>query len=166
MSIASLLLSVDSTKVKKIQELWDGLLQLNNIFSSGPDDLSTEMITDFKHKARDWGRLFVQVYRAADVTPYIHALMNHVHEFMNLHGSILPFTQQVLEKYNDIVTKSYFRSTNHQGEKALLQVMQRQNRMNFMSDNGVSIQKRNDITCSRCGINGHNKRTCSSQATP
>ena len=70
MSIASLLLSVDSTKVQKIQELWDGLFQLNNIFSSGPDDLSTEMITDFEHKAPDWGRLFVQVYRAADVTPY------------------------------------------------------------------------------------------------
>ena len=89
--------------------------------------------------------------------------MNHVHEFMNIHGSILPFIQQGLEKYNDIVTKSYFRSTRHQGEKALLQVMQTQNRMDFTFDNGVGIQKRNE---SRCGINGHNKRKYSSQATP
>ena len=32
----------------------------------------------------------------------------HVGEFMELHQSILPFTQQGMEKHNDIMTKDYF----------------------------------------------------------
>ena len=44
--------------------------------------------------------------------------MNHVAEFMRLHGGILQFSQQGLEKYNDVMTKQYFRGTNHKGETA------------------------------------------------
>ena len=35
-----------------------------------------------------------------NVTPYIHAMAKHVSEFRQIHGSVLPFTQQGLEKYN------------------------------------------------------------------
>ena len=38
---------------------------------------------------------------------------------MSLHGSILLFTQQGMEKYNDVMTKDYFRSTCHRGEECL-----------------------------------------------
>ena len=46
--------------------------------------------------------------------------MNHVGEFMKIHGSNLPFTQQGLEKKKGVITKSYFRSTSHQGDAAPL----------------------------------------------
>ncbi len=55
---------------------------------------------------------------------YIHAMLNHVGQFVRVHGSILPFTQQGLEKLNDVMTKHYFRATSHQNEKALLQMME------------------------------------------
>lgn len=90
--------------------------------------------------------------------------MNHVHEFMLLHGSILPFTQQGLEKYNDVVTKSYFRGTSHQGEKALKQVMERQNRLEHLTDSGIKLKKRKEVTCSNCGVTGHNKQKCLEQS--
>ena len=91
---------------------------------------------------RDWARLFIDVYHASNVTPYIHALMNHVHEFMLLHGSILAFTQQGLEKYNDIVTKQHFQSSNHGGQQALSQIMEKQNRLEHMRDISIVPQKR------------------------
>ena len=38
------------------------------------------------------------------VTPYIHALVAHLPEFLTLHGSIIPFMQQSLEWLNDQYT--------------------------------------------------------------
>ena len=97
-------------EASKIQHLWDELLQLNMLFSSAGDDLSPAVIDTFECRAREciWGRNFLCVYQSKDVTPYIHALMNHVGQFMQIHGSILPFTQQGLEKLNDVVTKNFF----------------------------------------------------------
>ncbi len=42
--------------------------------------------------------------------------------------------QQGLEKYNDITTKMYFRSTNHIGDHAFEQIMQKQNRLEYLRD--------------------------------
>ena len=81
----------------------------------------------------------MQTYQAKNVTPYIHAMMNHVSEFMKLHGSILAFTQQGLEKYNDVITKDYFRATSHKGKQALLQIMQKRNRLEHLRDSGVQV---------------------------
>ena len=78
---------------------------------------------------------------------------------MTLHGSILPFTQQSLEKYNDVVTKDYFRSTNHKGENALRQVMEKQNQLEYLRDTGASRSK-HQIKCSNCQTFGHNRLTC------
>jgi len=55
--------------------------------------------------------------------PYKDAMANHVSEFMRVHGSILSFTQQGLEKYNDMMTKEYFRATCHRKDEALIQIM-------------------------------------------
>ena len=67
--------------------------------------------------------------------------MNHVSESMTLHGRILPFTQQGLEKYNDVTTKDFFRSTNHKGETALRQIMEKQNRLEYLRESGTHPSK-------------------------
>ena len=85
--------------------------------------------------------------------------MNHVSEFLTIHGSILPFTQQSLEKYNDVTTKDFFRATNHRGESALRQIMQKQNRQEYLRDAGYQRVK-NKVKCSICQCTGHNKLTC------
>ena len=88
-------------------------------------------------------------------------MANHVGDFMKLHGSILPFTQQGLEKYNDITTKQYFQSSNHKGVNAFVQILQKQNRLEYLRDCGAQTTKCFSMTCSNCSEVGHTKRTCS-----
>ena len=101
------------------------MFELNSVLSKTKENLTPEDTTSFEKKARSWCQDFIEYYHVTNITPYIHAMMNHVPEFLKIHGSILPFTQQGLEKYNDITTKMYFRSTNHKGTQALQQIMQK-----------------------------------------
>ena len=78
-------------------------------------------------------------YHGHTVTPYIHAFMNHVAEFMRIHGGILQFSQHGLEKYNDIMIKQYFRATNYKGETAL-QIMEKQNCLEHLRDTDAQTQ--------------------------
>ena len=79
---------------------------------------------------------------------------------MRVHGSILPFTQQGLEKLNDVMTKHYFRSTSHQNEKALMQIMQKLNRIEHLQDSNACLPKHHEIACSNCKQHGHNMLSC------
>ena len=105
---------------------------------------------------------FIKIYPAKHVTPYMHCMMYHVSEFMQLHESILMFTQQDLEKYNDIMTKDYFWATCHQNEQCLIQILQKQNRLEYLENLGAQPERPNKhtITCSNCKQKGHNKWTC------
>lgn len=159
--IPTLLPNLAEATTSSIQWLWTELLELNKVFSKCAKELNDDDIRTFEERARQWGRDFLLTYHSNNITPYIHAMMNHVSEFMTLHGSILAFTQQGLEKYNDVVTKDYFRSSNHKGEQALLQIMQKRNRLEHLHDSGVQVPKVFDITCSNCKEKGHNRLTCS-----
>ena len=161
-SIRNLLPELPDDKLESIQRLWDQFLHLNAIFSKRPEDMTDSDVEMFEEEARSWGRHFINCYHISNVTPYIHAMMNHVPEFLRLYGSIVPFTQQGLEKYNDITTKIYFRSTNHQGTKSMVQIMEKQNRLEYLQDCGTACKKCFEISCSQCHKTGHNARTCTS----
>ena len=75
------------------------------------------------------------------------------------------FTQQGLEKYNDIMTKDYFRGSNHRNEQAILQIMQKHNRMEHLKDLDVKTAKYHEVACSNCGVKGHNKLSCINPCT-
>ena len=72
----------------------------------------------------------------SDVTPYIHALVNHIPEFIKLHGNVNFFNQQGLEKFNYVCTKIFFRGKNMRGIEALEQLMQKPQRLSFLEDRG------------------------------
>ena len=131
-SIADLLPTFSPSKCLAIQGLWVDLLQLNRTFSKRPDEVTPEDVSKFASDSKAWVRRFLDIYHENNVTPYIHAMANHVHEFMTMHGSILPFTQQGLEKYNDVMTKEFFRATCHRNEDALIQIIQKQNRLEHL----------------------------------
>ena len=143
-----------------IHRLWKGLLEINQLLSARPEDVTTDHICQFEAHSKAFVDNFVEIYPAKFVTPYMHYMMMHVSEFMTLHGAILPFTQQGLEKYNDLMTKDYFRSTSHRGEQCLKQILQKQNRIEHLENMGAKRPKKNDITCSNCRVQGHNKWTC------
>ena len=83
--------------------------------------------------------MFTEIYPANHVTPYMHmhSMMQHVRQFMMLSGAILPFTQQALEKYNDLVTKDYYRSSSHRGQECLTQILQKQNQIEDLESSGA-----------------------------
>jgi len=101
--------------------------------------LTTSTISDFEKKTKEFVGHFIDIYPSKHVTPYMHCMMYHVSKFMLLHGSTLVFTQQGLEKYNDIMTKDYFRSANHQNEQCLIQILQKQNRLEHLEAIGASL---------------------------
>ena len=130
--IQSLLPNFAPNNCRDIQHLWDELLSLNTIVSKPATNLTSHCISKFERRARQWGEDFVSVYQRKHVTPYIHALMNHVGEFMKIHGSLLLFMQQGLENKNDVLTKAYFCSSNH-----LRQILEKQNRIKHLESIGV-----------------------------
>ena len=111
------------------------------VFSKPAESLSTLAIEEFKQGAKQWVRDFIDIYNNDNVTLYIHAMMQHVGQFMTIHGSILPFTQQGLEKHNDSMTKNFFRSSCLRGEQALQQLVEKQNRIEHLNDIGAKRQK-------------------------
>ena len=148
-----------------IQSLWRDLVEVNRLLSARPEEVTTEHVVLFERKSKAFVDKFVQLYPSKHVTPYMHCMMQHVTEFMVTHGSILPFTQQGLEKYNDLMTKDYFRSTSHRGEQCLVQILQKQNRTEHLESLGAKRRKRHEITCHNCKQMGHNKLTCQAPCT-
>ena len=101
----------------------------------------------------------MSVYQSTHVTPYMHTLIFHVPEFLNLYGSLLPFSQQGLENLNENLTKDYYRNTNHQEEGALRQLLLKLNRLEELTDK-TSEQKKQVHHCKICDQEGHNSSTC------
>ena len=85
----------------------------------------------------------------------------NIGEFIQLHGSVVRFTQQGLEKLNDLTTKHYQRATNHQERQSLQQVLQKRLRIEGLKEMGYQRVKRVQ-TCSKYKQAGHNKRSCKS----
>ena len=158
LSLVELFFEVEN--VKEIQALWREFIQVNESLSVKPENMQSNHAETFEEKARTFVRSFNDQYTTKHVTPYMHCMMNHVAEFMKLHGSILPFTQQGLEKYNDTMTKDYFRATSHKGEQCLIQILQKQNKMELLEARRSKRAKKHDITCSNCKLDGHNRLTC------
>ena len=80
--------------------LWDN-------FSKTSEQLHEVYVKEFERDARSWIQDFIAVYHVNNITPYMHVMANHVPEFLKIHRSILPFKQQGLEKYNDVMMKTY-----------------------------------------------------------
>ena len=143
--------------VEVVQRIWAQFLLLNESIRS--EALSSAEISAFASDAKSWLQLFLQVYQTKCVTPYMHALVSHMPEFLTIHGAVNPFTQQGVEKLNDQYTHFYFHSTNHRESDALKQLLLKKNRLEYLTDNGFERTKKTNI-CSSCKKSGHNKRTC------
>ena len=115
--------------------------------------------TAFDLRAKTWVRLFTTVYQSKDVTPYMHAFAMHVSEFLRLYGNIVMFTQQGLEKLNDVTTVHFQRSSNHREYEALKQLLEKRNRIEELEIGGFE-RKKEEQKCSICKLPGHNKRSC------
>ena len=135
----------------KVQQIWKDFLAVYNLLRS-----TTAESNKIKESSKKWLELFLKVYQTKNVTPYMHTLVFHVPEFIELHGSIAPYSQQGLEWLNDNITKDYFRSTNHR-QDALRTLLMKLNRLEELQ-----AEKRHKQVhhCKVCSDSGHNSRTC------
>ena len=145
---------------EEVQGLWRELVSINRLLSTRPHEMSEHTAEQFERRSKEFVKSFTDIYPAKHVTPYMHCMKMHVCQFMDIHGALLPFTQQGLEKYNDQMTKDYFRSSSHRGQECLIQIMQKQNRIEHLEHSGVQRSKRFSVSCSNCGKQGHNRLTC------
>lgn len=139
-----------------VQNLWKEFMEIHKKLRSHTA-LKDEEVDEFKCKVEDWLKNFLSVYQTKNVTPYIHLLVCHIPEFLKRYGTIASFSQQGVERLNDLITKDYFRSTNHRD--ALMQIMLKLNRLEELNDNGC-VRARGTHRCTKCKAVGHNARTC------
>ena len=149
----------NSEDAETIQKVWDGFWvirqDLKKDFRPGDVDV-------LKSKITSWLELYLSEYLTKDVTPYIHALYAHVPEFVSLYTNLEYFTQQGMEKYNDITSKFFFRSSNHRGTSALEKIFLKKNRVQYLETAGCARVK-NKYTCSNCKNIGHTLKTCTAE---
>ena len=144
-------------KKEQLGRLWNDFFSLiNNI-----NNEEFANIEELRTSIKEWVKLFLFIYQSKDVTPYIHAFMMHVPEFIALHGNLVSFTQQGLEKLNDFSTKQFQRASNHRNIESLKQLLEKRNHVENLEDSGYQRIKR-ALTCTKCKQTGHNKRSCKS----
>jgi hypothetical protein len=139
MDVQRILPHLPDEKVKKIQYLWNEFYQIYLAITGEEESVTDELIESVEHRTKCWLQTFVSIFQAKDVTPYMHILFAHCHQFIRLHGSLKKFTQQGCEKLNDMLTTSLFRSSNHRGIEALNQMFARLNRINILESRGVHV---------------------------
>lgn len=96
--------------------------------------------------------MFTTTYQTKDVTPYMHAMAMHVPEFLKLYKGIVLFTQQGLEKLNDITTIHFQHSSNHRELEVLKQLLEKRNRIEELERGGYQRTKQAQA-CSICKTN-------------
>lgn len=138
----------------QLQVLWTDFFELMKVIGQTECDAA-----NFECRAKAWVRLFTTTYQSKDATPYIHAFSMHVFEFLKLYGNIVLFTQQGLEKLNDITTIHFQRASNHRELEGLKQLLEKRNRIELLESGGYQRTKRAQA-CSICKQTGHNKRSC------
>ena len=123
-------------KREQLQNLWCTFFKLiNKINEQNCDSVEIDIGT------KSWVTSFISVYQSKDCTPYVHAFTMHTSEFIRLHGNIVSFTQQGLEKLNDVTTKQYQRATNHHNLSALKQILEKRNRIEILKDSGYEREQ-------------------------
>ena len=139
----------------EVQNLWKRFYSLVQQLGN----LECDDIDEFEKSAKNWVSEFVSIYQSKDVTPYMHAFSMHVSQFLRLHRNISSFTQQGLEKVNDITTKFYQRASNHHDFESLKQILLKHNRLEALEYHGF-LRTKQIQKCSICRSVGHNKRCC------
>ncbi len=117
----------DHEKFDSVERLWNNFYEIIR----GVKDIRYDAC-ELKEKTREWLELYLTVYSKTTVTPYMHAFVSHLPEFVHMYKDINSFNCQGIEKLNDLTTNQFFRGTN-KSETALHQILKRRNRMEFLT---------------------------------
>ena len=93
-------------KSGQVQVLWNDFINLIGDLKLSYD--SSDSISQFDARIKQWITDFNRLYLTSDVTPYMHAFSQHISEFLELYQNVSHFNQQGLEKFNDTSSEDYF----------------------------------------------------------
>jgi hypothetical protein len=133
------------TRARAIRMLWDGFYDLYMAIRDPATNPKT-----FKRNAKMWLKIFLTpstgvpnsddfvqgLYRPNDITPYIHVLVFHIHEFMEKHKKwgLKSFSCAAVENKNHQQVSQFFRKTLRDGgnganrKSAIVQILEFENR--------------------------------------
>ena len=85
------------------------------------------------------------MYHTQDITPYIHVLVNHVAEFIDIHQEfgLAAFSCSPVEKKNHMQICLYFQNTLKDGgnknsrKSAILEILEHENRQFYFELNNI-----------------------------
>jgi len=114
---------------------------------ANPEDANYTTPETFHHHARQWAINFRCVTFDEDVTPYIHVLVYHCHQFLEKYGVIHNLNCQPVENKTHLQSQAFHRGSQKggRGHSYTLQVMERENRIMFARKHGLERKKRTYI---------------------
>jgi hypothetical protein len=124
---------------KKEDSVWFGFYSLYLSLKNYNNDSS---ILSIKEAIREWTEDYLYISKKENnsekIFPYMHCLIFHYCEFLELHGNIHSFSTQPNEKLNDFFTQYFHKSTNkHNLDKSYLkQLLKKRNRIEFYNVKG------------------------------
>ena len=123
------------TQIIPGHEKFDSVVQLWKEFYSIMQDVKQVKLEprQVKKRTNDWLILYMSIYNKVTITPYMHAFVAHLHEFVHLYKDINIFNCQGIEKLNDMSTLQFFKGTNKK-ETAFHQMIKKRNRIEYLSN--------------------------------
>ena len=141
-------------RATQIRTLWN---QFYKLYLLMQDKTTTGEM--FRHESQAWLDTFLApstghpnrsnfvrgMYRIQDVTPYIHVLVNHVVEFLEIHREfrLAAFSCSAIEKKNHMHVCLYFQNTLKDGghensrKSAILEILEHENRQLYFALNEI-----------------------------
>jgi len=128
----------DTEELKQIGQIWREFFDVYVRMKSYDVETETSYLEDLRKRLKIWLELYISLNGAESITPYIHAFVFHLPEFIKIHKNVNLFNMQGLEKLNDFMTRSYHTSTNkHLPEQQyLFQLIKKRNRLEYFSLGG------------------------------
>ena len=88
-------------------------------------------------RLKNWLSFYIILTNDNLITPYVHIFVYHVPELIRLYKNLNIFSMQSLEYLNSRTKLHYFRNTNKQTKSVTTQLLQKQNRMEFINYRGT-----------------------------
>ena len=85
-----------------LQDIWTEFWHL--FHELGKPDINPKQLQE---DIKTWVRNFLKVYQTKNITPYVHAFVFHVPEFIEAYGNICQFFREVERYHHPTLLESY-----------------------------------------------------------
>ena len=134
---------MEAEKAERTKLIWRLLDQLYTALRVPTNHPSYLQPHDFHNTAKIFARNLKWVVKDSSITPYIHALIFHVPQFLDMYGTIYQVNCQLVELKNNHHNAIFHRGSQKGGRQSSYcrQVLQRENRYLFARVHGTRVEQ-------------------------